>query len=41
MDVVNDIIKDFDGIILYVIFALQCALVFLGFPILLCKCSSP
>lgn len=41
MDVVYSIVKEYDGVILYVIFALQCAVVFLGFPILLCQCSSP
>lgn len=40
MEVLTDFIKENDGICLYVIFALQCATVFLGFPILLCKCNS-
>ena len=40
MDEVLDFVSAFDGKILYVIFAIQCCVVFLGFPVLLCSCSS-
>ena len=40
MDEVLDFVAAFDGKILYVIFAIQCCVVFLGFPVLLCSCSS-
>ena len=40
MEFVTDFIKQNDGPVLYVVFALQCAVVFLGFPIMLCQCNS-
>jgi len=40
MNTVTDFVKEHDGNILYVIFAIQCAIVFLGFPLLLFQCSS-
>ena len=40
MDQVKDFIGKNDGVVLYVIFALQCCTVFLGFPLLLAACSS-
>ena len=40
MEVVTDFIKENDGTCLYVIFGLQCAFVFIGFPFMLCKCSN-
>ena len=38
MDFAQDLIKNYDGVILYVIFAIQCCLVFIGFPLLMSQC---
>lgn len=39
-DTVMEFIGQHDATCLYVIFALQCCIVFLGFPLLLSACSS-
>ena len=41
MDVFENFIKENDGTLLYVVFGFQMCIVFIGFPFLLCQCSSP